>query len=143
MRTLLQDVKFGCRALAKNPGFTAVAVLALALGVGANTSIFSVVNATLLNPLPFPEEGQLLRLGEDARGQGATGRGSFSFPEFKDVPAQTQTLSHVAAFVNAGAVLTGDGLEQERVYGADVSPEYFAVLGVEPELGRLFTAEED
>ena len=74
MRTLWQDVKFGARALAKNPGFTAVAVLALALGVGANSAIFSVVNATLLNPLPVPEEGQLLRLGEGARGQGAPER---------------------------------------------------------------------
>ncbi|HYY97460.1 MAG TPA: ABC transporter permease, partial [Pyrinomonadaceae bacterium] len=143
MRTLLQDVRFGCRALAKNPGFMAVAVLALALGVGANSAIFSVVNATLLNPLPFPEEGQLLRLGEDMRGQGAPGRGSFSFPDYRDVQAQAQTLAHVAAFLNAGAVLTDEGLEQERVYGADVSPDYFDVLGVRPELGRAFTREDD
>ena len=143
MRTLLQDLKFGCRALAKNPGFTAVAVLALALGVGANSAIFSVVNATLLNPLPFPDEGQLLRLGEGARGQGEPERGSFSFPDYKDVQAQTRTLAHVSAFLNSGTVLTGDGLEQERVYGADVSPEYFDVLGVKPELGRVFTQDED
>jgi putative ABC transport system permease protein len=143
MRTLLQDVKFGCRALAKNPGFTAVAVLALALGVGANSAIFSVVNATLLNPLPFPEEGQLLRLGEGGRGGPQPERGSFSFPDYRDVQAQTQTLAHVAAFLNAGTMLTGEGLDSERVYGADVSPEYFAVLGTGPELGRVFTKEED
>ncbi|HVF43844.1 MAG TPA: ABC transporter permease, partial [Pyrinomonadaceae bacterium] len=144
MRTLLQDIKFGCRALAKNPGFTAVAVLALALGVGANSAIFSVVNATLLNALPFPEEGQLLRLGEGTRGgPGAPERGSFSYPDYKDVQAQAQTLAHVSAFLNSGAMLTDEGLEQERVYGADVSPEYFDVLGVAPQLGRVFTAEED
>src|ERR1700749_3676333 len=143
MRTLLQDVKFGCRALAKNPGFTVVAVLALALGVGANSAIFSVVNATLLNPLPFPEEGQLLRLGEGARGGSQPERGSFSFPDYRDVQQQTQTLAHVAAFLNSGTMLTGEGLEEERVYGADVSPEYFAVLGTGPELGRVFTKEED
>src|SRR5215213_4580045 len=143
MRTLLQDIKFGSRALAKNPGFTAVAVLALALGVGANSAIFSVVNATLLNPLPFPEEGQLLRLGEGARGGAQPERGSVSYPDYKDVQAQTRTLAHVSAFLNSGAMLTGEGFDQERVYGADVSPEYFDVLGVRPELGRVFTAEED
>ncbi len=143
MRTLLQDLKYGCRALAKNPAFTVVAVLALALGVGANTAIFSVVNATLLNPLPFPEEGQLLRLGAGARGGVAPERGSFSYPDYKDVQRQAQTLAHVSAFLNSGTMLTGEGLEAERVYGADVSPEYFAVLGVGPELGRVFTAEED
>src|SRR5215207_7291356 len=143
MRTLLQDIRFGCRALAKSPGFTAVAVLALALGVGANSAIFSVVNATLLNALPFPEEAQLLRLGEGTRGQRAPERGSFSYPDYKDVQAQAQTLAHVSAFLNSGAMLTDEGLEQERVYGADVSPEYFDVLGVAPQLGRVFTAEED
>jgi putative ABC transport system permease protein len=143
MRTLLQDVKFGCRALAKNPGFTVVAVLALALGVGANSAIFSVVNATLLNPLPFPEEGQLLRLGEGRRGGSQPERGSFSFPDYRDLQQQSRTLAHVAAFLNSGTMLTGEGLDSERVYGADVSPEYFAVLGTGPELGRVFTHEED
>jgi putative ABC transport system permease protein len=143
MRTLLQDLKYGCRALAKNPAFTVVAVLALALGVGANTAIFSVVNATLLNPLPFPEEGQLLRLGAGTRGGVAPERGAFSYPDYEDVQQQSQTLAHVSAFLNAGTMLTGEGREAERVYGADVSPEYFSVLGVAPELGRVFTAEED
>ncbi|HVF43312.1 MAG TPA: ABC transporter permease, partial [Pyrinomonadaceae bacterium] len=143
MRTLFQDIRYGGRALAKNPGFTLVAVLALALGVGANSAIFSVVNATLLSPLPFPEEGQLLRLGEGTRGQGAPERGSFSFPDYKDVQAQARTLAHVSAYLNSGTVLAGEGSEQERVYGADVSPEYFDVLGVRPELGRVFTREED
>src|SRR5919199_3109670 len=143
MRTLWQDLRYGLRALLKNLGFATVAVLALALGIGANTAIFSVVNAVLLNPLPFPGEGQLLRLGEGGRGQAEPERGTFSFPDYQDVRAQAQTLSHVAAFLNSGTVLTGDGREEERVFGANVSSEYFAVLGTRPELGRVFTAEED
>src|SRR3712207_8468350 len=116
MRTLLQVLKFGCRALAKNPAFTAVAVLALALGVGANSAIFSVVSATLLIPLPFPEEGQLLRLGEGTRGQGSPERGSFSFPDYKDVQAQARTLAHVSAYLNSGTVLKiGRASCRERV----------------------------
>src|SRR5205085_3146479 len=86
---------------------------------------------------------QLLRLGEGARGQDEPERGSFSFPDFKDVHAQAQTLSAVAAFLNSGAILRGDGTEAERVFGGDVTPEYFAVLGVKPELGRVFTSAED
>jgi putative ABC transport system permease protein len=143
MRTLWQDVRYGFRTLSKNPGFTAVAVLALALGIGANSAIFSVVNAVLLNPLPFPEEGQLLRLGEGTRGQPLAERGSFSFPDYRDVGAQAQTLAHVAAFWNSGAILTGEGLEEEQLHGADVTPEYFAVLGTRPELGRVLTDEDD
>jgi putative ABC transport system permease protein len=143
MRTLWQDVRYGLRTLSKNPGFTAVAVLALALGIGANSAIFSVVNAVLLNPLPFPEEGQLLRLGEGTRGQPLAERGSFSFPDYRDVRAQAQTLAHVAAFWNSGAILTGAGLEEEQLHGADVTPEYFAVLGTRPELGRVLTDEDN
>jgi putative ABC transport system permease protein len=143
MRTLWQDVRYGFRTLSKNPGFTAVAVLALALGIGANSAIFSVVNAVLLNPLPFPEEGQLLRLGEGTRGQPLAERGSFSFPDYRDVRAQARTLAHVAAYLNSGAILTGAGLEEEQVHGADVTPEYFAVLGVQPELGRVLSDDDN
>src|SRR5881628_1478066 len=106
----MNDLKFAFRQLLKNPGFTAVAVLALALGIGANSAIFSVVNAVLLNPLPFPEEGQLLRLGEGTRGQALPERGSFSFPDYRDVQGQARTLSRVAAHLNSGTVLTGEGL---------------------------------
>ncbi|HST53143.1 MAG TPA: ABC transporter permease [Pyrinomonadaceae bacterium] len=143
MGTLIQDLRYGLRALSKSPGFTVVAVLALALGVGANSAIFSVVNAVLLRPLPFPEEGQLLRLGEGTRGQALPERGEFSFPDYRDVRAQAQTLSHVAVFLNSGTVLRGDGLDEEQVYGADVTPEYFAVLGTQPELGRVLTDDDN
>ncbi|HKC63389.1 MAG TPA: ABC transporter permease, partial [Pyrinomonadaceae bacterium] len=100
-------------------------------------------NAVLLNPLPFPEQQQLLRLGEGARRQAAPERDAFSFPDYKDLQAQAQTFTAVAAFLNSGTMLTGDGADAERVFGADVSPEYFAVLGVQPELGRVFTGAED
>jgi putative ABC transport system permease protein len=143
MNTLWQDLRYGVRVLVKSPGFTVVAVLALALGIGANTAIFSVVNTVLLNPLPFPEQQQLLRLGEGARGGPEPERGSFSFPDYKDVQAQAQSLSAVAAFLSAGAMLSSEGADAERVLGADVAPEYFAVLGVKPEIGRVFTSAED
>src|SRR5919109_4487796 len=109
MNTLWQDLRYGVRMLLKKPSFTIIAVLTLALGIGANTAIFSVVNAVLLNPLPFPDEGRLLRLGEGGRGQSEPERGTFSFPDYEDVRAQAQNLSHVAAFLNSGTVLAGDG----------------------------------
>jgi putative ABC transport system permease protein len=143
MQTIWQDVKYSARVLVKSPGFTVVAVLALALGIGANTAIFSVVNSVVLNPLPFAQPETLLRLGQGARVKEMPERGAFSFADYKDVQAQTQTLSAVAAFLNSGAMVTADNTESERIYGADVSPEYFTVLGVQPERGRVFTAAED
>ena len=143
MDTLLKDIRYALRGLLKHPGFAGIAVLTVALGIGANTAIFSVVNAVMLAPLPFPEQEQLLRLGQGGRGQDLVERGSFSFPDYKDLQAQTQTLAHVAAYLNSGAVVRGDGLEDERVFGAVVSSSFFDVLGVKPQFGRVFTAEED
>ncbi|HXT64704.1 MAG TPA: ABC transporter permease [Pyrinomonadaceae bacterium] len=143
MQTIWQDIKYSVRVLLKSPGFTFVAVLALALGIGANTAIFSVVNTVVLHPLPFAQPETLLRLGQRARGQEMPERGAFSFADYKDVQAQSQTLSAVAAFLNSGTMVTTDNTESERIYGADVSPEYFTVLGVQPERGRAFTAAED
>ncbi len=142
MNTLLQDLRYGARMLLKSPGFTVVAVLALALGIGANSAIFSVVNAVLLRPLPFPEPARLVRLGAGSRGE-PTARGVFSFPDYKDVQAQAQTLEYVAGYLNSGTVLTGEGEEPMRILGADVAADYFPLLGVQPELGRVFTRAED
>ncbi|MGH9930299.1 MAG: ABC transporter permease [Pyrinomonadaceae bacterium] len=142
METLLRDIRYGARSLLKRPGFALVAVITLALGIGANTAIFSVVNAVLLRPLPFPESEQLVKLGEGPSADHPE-RGVFSFPDYKDVQAQTQTLEHVAGYLNSGAMLSSDGADAERVLGVDVSPEYFQVLGVKPQLGRTFTSEED
>ena len=143
MDSLLKDSRYAIRGLLKHPGFAIVSILTVALGIGANTAIFSVVNTVILAPLPFPEQQQLLRLGQGGRGQDSVERGSFSFPDYKDLQAQTQTLAYVSAFLNSGAVVRGEGLEDERVFGADVSAEFFDVLGVKPELGRVFTAAED
>ena len=142
METLLRDIRYGARSLLKRPGFALVAVITLALGIGANTAIFSVVNAVLLRPLPFPESEQLVKLGEGPSADHPE-RGVFSFPDYKDVQAQTQTLEHVAGYLNSGAMLSSDGADAERVLGVGVSPEYFQVLGVKPQLGRTFTSEED
>jgi len=143
MDTLFNDIRYGLRMLLKTPGFTVLAIITLALGIGANTAIFSVLNAVVLRPLPFPEAESLVRVGQGSRGGPNAARGSFSFPDFKDLREQTQTFSSVAAFLNSGAMLSADGQDSERVFGADVTPEYFTVMGVNPVLGRFFTAEED
>src|SRR5262249_13355 len=111
METILKDISYGFRSLCKHPPFALVAVPTLALGIGANTAIFSVVNAVILRPLSFPDAERLLRVGEGTRGQPMPERSSFSFLDYKDFQAQTQTLEHVAAFLNSGTILTGEGMD--------------------------------
>src|SRR5919205_1639134 len=141
MTSLLQDVKFGARMLRKRPGFTAVAVLTLALGIGANTAIFSLVNAVLLRPLPYPEPERLVMLWEDAARIG--------FPKNTPAPAnyvdwksQTKSFEGVAATMWATFNLTGYG-EPLKVNGHAVTADLFNVLGVRPALGRGFNADEE
>jgi predicted permease len=133
------DVKFAIRQLLKNPGFTAVAVLTLALGIGANTAIFSVVNAVLLRPLPYPEPGQLVQLLSDWSGSPNTSIGSTMFVEVK---AQSQSVARIAAYSGGDMTLTGVG-SAERVVAGAVTVDFFPLLGVQPALGRNFTREED
>jgi len=135
----MQDLRFAFRQLLKNPGFTAVAVLTLALGIGANTAIFSVVNAVLLRPLPYTEPGQLVQLRADRPGSPSTVIGSSTFVEVK---AQSQSLARVAAYSGGEMTLTGDGPAERLVAGA-VTADFFPLLGVQPALGRGFTSEED
>jgi putative ABC transport system permease protein len=125
--------------LRKNPGFTAVAVLTLALGIGANTAIFSVVNAVLLKPLPYPEPGQLVQLRADWSGSPSSVIGSAAFVEVK---AQSQSLARIAAYSGGEMTLTGVG-SAERVVAGAVTADFFPLLGVQPALGRNFTREED
>jgi predicted permease len=134
-----QDVRFGLRMLRKNPGFTAVAVLTLALGIGANTAIFSVVNAVLLRPLPYPEPGQLVQLRVDRSGSSSSVIGSVTFVEVK---AQSQSLARIAAYSGGDMTLTGAG-SAERVVAGAVTADFFPLLGIQPALGRNFTREED
>ncbi|HEV3469202.1 MAG TPA: ABC transporter permease [Pyrinomonadaceae bacterium] len=139
MRTLLQDLRFAARVLWKSPGVSAVAIVALTLGIGANTAIFSVVNAVLLRPLPYPEPERLVRLSEDS--ERVPGM-SVSYPNFLDWREQQTVFEQMAAMQLQSYNLSGGG-EPERLSGRNVSPEFFSVLGVAPALGRAFMAEED
>src|SRR5215208_1246535 len=141
MRTLWQDVRFGVRMLRKRPGFTAVAVLTLALGIGANTAIFSLVNAVLLKPLPFPEPERLVMLWEDATRIGFP-RNTPAPANYVDWKTQTQSFQGMAATMYASFNLTGYG-EPQKVDANAVTADLFGILGVRPALGRGFTAEEE
>ncbi len=141
MRTLLQDLRYGWRTLAKNPGFTIVALLTLALGIGANTAIFSVVNTVLIRNLPFSEPDRLVIIYEDASKFGFP-RNTPSPANYQDWKALKNTFSDIAATADTTANLTGRG-EPEKLQGRRATYNLFSVLGVEPALGRTFTAAED
>ena len=141
METLLKDIRYGVRTLYKNRGFTAVAVLALALGVGANTAIFSVVNAVLLRPLPFEQSDRLVMVWEKRLQLGRV-RNVVSPPDFNDWRAQNQVFEDMAGFLDQGFNL-GAATEPERIEGAGVSPGLFSILRARPRLGRVFEADED
>ena len=136
MGTLLQDVRYGLRMLVKKPTFTIVAVLTLALGVGANTAIFSIVNAVLLRSLPFPDPDRLVRIYFNNPGVGLRGV-RFSVPEFDDLRTQTDVFEDVSVIVLGPTNLTG-AKQPEHLEMMEVSPNYFSMLGATPELGRLF-----
>ena len=136
---LMQDLQFGMRMLAKSPGFTAVAILTLALGIGANTALFSVVNGVLLNPLPYPHPEQLVWLAESKPNFDT---GSISFPNFKDWRKQNQTFSMMGTSRGYSFSLTGAG-EAEQLKAQFVSSDLLTLLNVQPVIGRLFTEGED
>ena len=142
MDVLWRNLVYSARVLWKRPSLTAVAVVAIGLGIGANTAIFSVVNTVLLQPLPYPQPKQLVMVSSEQRNQALDGRGAFSVLDFLDVQKSTTTLEYVATLQGTGTITT-DGNEPERLFGAAVSADYFNVLGVQPELGRTFTREED
>ena len=139
MSTLLQDLRYAARTLRRSPGFALVAVLTLALGIGATTAIFSVVDTTILRPLPFPEPDRLVRLWETTpRGDDFTA----SDPNFLDFREHNRAFEEMAAYRQATLSLTGDG-EPERLEGMAVTHTLFPLLGATPALGRTFGAEED
>src|SRR6202050_1018555 len=141
MGTLLQDMRYGIRMLMKNPGFTIIAVLTLALGIGANTAIFSVVNAELLRPLPFPHPGQLVRVAS-ANAKIHTVSGAVSYAYFADWRAQNHVFQEMAGYVDSSFALTG--VEQPaHLQAASVTAGMFNLLGASPELGRGFQPEDD
>ena len=138
MNTFLQDIRFGIRTLAKNPGFSVVAILTLALGIGASTAIFSVVDAVLLRPLPYPNPQQIVYvLEKEAHGH----RAHPADPNFLDFRAQNHTLSTLAMYASVPGSVSG-GREPARVNIGLVSQDFFKVLGVEPFRGREFAPSE-
>jgi len=136
---LMQDLRFGVRMLAKSPGFTAVAILTLALGIGANTALFSVVNGVLFNPLPYPQPEQLVTLHESKPNFEA---GSISFPNFQDWRKENTTFSMMGISRGYSFSLTSVG-EPEQVQSQFVSTDFLPLLGVKPVIGRLFEEGED
>jgi len=141
MGILLQDLRYGLRMLAKNPGFTAVAVLTLALGIGANTAIFSVVNTVLLRALPYRDTGRLVMVfwSNTAWGQD---RIPLCVADFDDWKASNHAFDQPTVFGTNRYTYTG-GQEPQQISGAGVSPDFFSALGVEPVLGRNFLPEEE
>jgi len=137
---MFQDLRYGVRMLLKQPGFTLVALLTLALGIGANTAIFSVVNAVLLRALPYPQSEQLVMLWQGGQ-RGEPGQMPLSPPELMDYRAEQQVFEHIAAHTMADANLSGGG-EPERLPAAVVSADWFAVLKTPPLSGRAFLPEE-
>src|SRR5436853_6898387 len=141
METLWHDLRFAVRTLIKKPGFTFVLVLALALGIGANTAIFSVVNAVLLRPLPYKNAERLVWIW------GTNPKNDIEFetaspPDYNDWKTQNQSFTEMGAFVSTRLTLTGSG-EPERYDAASVTDGFFDVLGAQAEIGRTFTADED
>jgi predicted permease len=139
MRTLFEHIRYGLRQMAKNPGFTAIAILTLALGSGANTAIFSVVNSALLQPLPYPQSGQLVQIFET---NPDTERNNVSGGAFKDWQSQSHSFTHLAIYESIRRNLTGSG-SPENVKGLAVSSEFLSVLGISPATGRDFARGED
>jgi putative ABC transport system permease protein len=138
METLIKDLRFGIRSLAKRPGFTAISILTLALGIGASTAIFSVVDGVLLRSLPYPNADQIVQLREvNERG----GRMAFAEPNFLDVRARSHSFQGVAQYSGQLATITG-GSEPVRASAYTVSADFFNVLGVKPIVGRTFAPEE-
>ncbi len=140
MNALIQDVKYGLRTFKKNPGFTAVALVTLALGIGANTAMFSVVYGVLLRPLPYPEPESMVRISGIMRGQPL--QSGFTADSFDYWKQHRDPFESVAASVGLGFNLVGAG-RAERIQALRVSPEFFSVFGVHPLLGRSFTGDED
>jgi len=140
MHKLLQDLRYAIRTMLKRPGFTSVAVITLALGIGASTAIFSVVNAALLRELPYESPDRLYHIWE-SRPQMEFPQREFSYPDYQDYQ-QNQVFEGIAGYTGGGGIMSGRG-EPERVFAPAASANFFSVLGVQPFLGRTFQPGED
>src|SRR5580698_10403095 len=139
LRDFPEDLRYAARLLRKSPGFVATAVLTLALGIGANTTLFSVVNGVLLNPLPYRDSGQLVAVYAKTPG---VDQGPAVYLNFLDWQRDTQTFSSLAMYRNQNYNVTGSA-EAERLAGYMISTNFFSTLGVQPVLGRNFRADDD
>lgn len=139
MENLIHDLKYGFRVLVKSPGFTLIAVLTLALGIGANTALFSLVNGVLLNPLPYPNPGQLVAVAEKFP---PFPEASIAYPNFLDWVRMNHLFEALAAYRHTNFNLTGSG-EAQRLNAVEISASFFPLLGVEPVIGRNFSRDDD
>ena len=139
MEPLVKDIRYGFRSLLKHRGFTGVAIITLALGIGANATIFSVVNAVLLKSLPYPDADRLVALSQHSKQSADI---SVSFPDYLAWRAQQTVFDEMSARMPTGGVITGEG-EPDRVIGRLVTASFFSTLGVQPFIGRAFTDAED
>ena len=140
--TLWQDIKYGVRMFVKNPGFTLVAVLAVALGIGTNTAIFSIVNAVLLRPLSYRDAERLIYFEGINPARGITD-GSFSLPDYLDEESQMDAFETMTAFVEGGINIQSQDAEPEHIPRAGVTANFFQTMGVNPVLGRTFVREDE
>src|SRR4030095_10474220 len=140
MQTLWQDLRYGARMLSKQPGFTLIAALTLSLGIGANTAIFSVVNAVLLRPLPYPDPGRLVYVREvGSKG----GQMALAGPNFADLQERNQSLEAIAIAAGRFPLVSKAGKNASRARVSIVSHHFLDVMGVQPLIGRGFRPEED
>src|SRR5690348_5800414 len=140
MTILMQDIRYAVRMLLNSPGFAAIAILTLALGIGANTALFSVVNGVLLNPLPYPHPNQVVTVASTI---GKVGENSISYPDYLDWVRDNDSFSSLAAYKSFQSFnLIGQG-KPERLSAVEVTSNFFSTLGVSPILGRNFTPAED
>jgi len=141
MGSFLRDVRYAWRTLAKNPGFMVVAILTLALGIGANVAAFSIVYAVLLRPLPYPHQEQLVRVFDDLRGSNVPNVG-MSEPELTDLQQRSGVFEDISVVWPINADLSG-GNRPERIEALATSPNYFTLLGAKPRLGRVYTKDDN
>ena len=147
MQALWQDIFYAVRILTKNPGFAAVAVLSLALGIGANTTIFTIVNAILLNPLPVKEISRLVEADTiDSKTLVTTANTTklgMSYPNFQDYARENKVFVGLGCFVGPFPLTWSSGMEPRQIFGQMVSANYFEILGLRPVSGRFFQPDED
>src|SRR6185436_20105656 len=136
MESVIQDLRYAVRMLIKKPSFTVVVIAALALGIGANTAIFSIVNSILLKPLPYPDPGRLVMVWMDNKRMNVD-QDIHSYPNYVDYRDQNEVFESLAAYYGVSVSLVGDG-EPERILGAASTASLLTVLGVNPQIGRVF-----